>query len=340
MRTIIRLIVVGVVVFFSIGWACDYCLLVQGVSPLETSGGKGLRIYQRYTRLSTLFDDGKKVADSNAMETHWTTQFNGFYSFTPKIMVIAVVPVVRRSGSGEEEEVPANTAPAGMLRNSSQAFAGASGSFAALSSAHEEGAAGTSFGLGDVMLLGRYQLFQRHAIATTFLTAVQLGVRFPTGSSAAKNDQGEYLDVHLQPGTGAFNFLFGLSANYIKERIGLVADGLFSIPTEGTVGDQTYQFGNALNYDASFRYRFTSFESSVSFFGAVGIAGEYRGKEKQNGVELDDTGGHTVYFAPGIQLNYQRVLFEVSYWQPVVHHLNGIQLGETVKTYAGISFLL
>lgn len=337
MRAICRFMILGVAVFFSSGWACDYCLLVQGVSPLQTSGGKGLRMYQRYTRLSILYDDGKEAAGSDAVETHWTTQFNGFYSLTPRLMVMAVVPVVRRSGSGEEE-VPADIASAEVLQGSNRAFV--NGSSAIHSSAREEGATGTSFGLGDVALLGRYLLTESHDIATTFLTSMQLGVRFPTGSSTAKNDQGEYLDVHLQPGTGAFNFLVGLSANYVKERIGLVANGLFSIPTEGTVGDQTYQFGNALNYDVSFRYRFTPFESGVSLFGALGVVGEYREKEKQNGVELDDTGGHTIYLAPSIEVYLQKFLFEVSFWQPIAHHLNGTQLGETFKTYAGISLIL
>ena len=70
------------------------------------------------------------------------------------------------------------------------------------------------------------------------------------------------------------------------------------------------------------------------------MVGEYRKKEKQNGVELDDTGGHTIYLAPSIEVYLQKFLFEVSFWQPIAHHLNGTQLGETFKTYAGISLIL
>jgi len=31
--------------------ACDFCLIHQGISPLDTQNGKGLRINQRYTLL-------------------------------------------------------------------------------------------------------------------------------------------------------------------------------------------------------------------------------------------------------------------------------------------------
>jgi hypothetical protein len=55
---------------------------------------------------------------------------------------------------------------------------------------------------------------------------------------------------------------------------------------------------------------------------------------------LDDTGGHTFYLAPSVQVFYQQFVFELSYWQAVGHNLNGRQLGETFKTFAGLTFLL
>ena len=70
------------------------------------------------------------------------------------------------------------------------------------------------------------------------------------------------------------------------------------------------------------------------------MAGEYRGKEKLDGVTLDDTGGHTLYLTPGVQLFFRQFILEFSFWQAVQHDLNGEQLGETFKTFGGLTWLI
>ena len=72
----------------------------------------------------------------------------------------------------------------------------------------------------------------------------------------------------------------------------------------------------------------------------MGFAGEYRGKEELNGVELDNTGGHTLYFIPALQIFWRPIIFEITYWQAIAHDLNGLQLGETYKALAGITYLI
>jgi hypothetical protein len=305
--------------------ACDYCLLTQGISPLETSKGIGFRIDERYTRLSTLFDHGQKVDNSNELETHWTTQLTAFYKLQPRITLVAFVPYVRRYERKLPEVGEANSKPFPVDR------------------LHHggEGAAGTATGLGDITLLGRYQVIKRHSLTSTFIAALQTGVRFPTGSTDAQDDHGNFLDAHLQPGTGAFNYLFGISTSYALNRLNVVANGLFNLATEGNVGEDSYEFGNALNYDAALRFRINPGEQqALNFFAAIGVAGESRGKELQNGVAVEGTGGHTLYLTPGLQIFYQRLVFELSFWQAIHHDLNGEQLGETFKTFAGICYLI
>lgn len=341
MSRILEFTIIGLVTTVVTALGCDYCLLTQGISPLETSNGIGFRLDQRYTRLSTLFDNGEKIDREGALETHWTTQFSGFYTVKPRLSFIAVVPIVRRFGEGEshhheEEEIEKPLTNHKFNTRSLDSFRG----FVTLSGGGE-GAAGSSFGLSDIALLGRYQFYKRHTLASTFIAVFQTGVRIPTGTTDARNDDGEVLEAHLQPGTGAFNFLLGASANYVKNNLGFAANGIYSIATEGKVGGDIYQYGNALNYDASLRYRLiSSLQSGLNFFANLGIAGEYRRHEKQNGLALDDTGGHTFYLAPSVQVFYQQFVFELSYWHTVGHNLNGRQLGETFKTFAGLTFLL
>lgn len=317
---------------FSVGatLACDYCLLTQGISPLETSKGIGFRVDERYTRLSTLFDHGQKVDNSNELETHWTTQLTAFYNVQSRLTLVAFVPYVRRyeremaeDTTGHHDFVAAKTSRVHKL------FHGGTG------------AAGTANGLGDITLLTRYQAIKKHSLTSTFIAALQAGVRFPTGSTDAQDDHENFLDAHLQPGTGAFNYLLGFSTSYALNRFNFVATALFNLAAQGKVGEDTYEFGNALNYDTAIRLRLNSGEQApLNFFAAMGVAGEYRGSELQNGVEVEGSGGHTMYLTPGLQVFYRSLVFEFSFWQAIYHDIDGEQLGETFKTTAGISYLI
>ncbi len=304
---------------------CDYCLLTQGISPLETAKGIGFRVDQRYARLGALFEAGSEVESGDALETHWTTQLTAFYSVTPRLTVTAVVPFARRFEQGEEGH-HGEGAPDGL-----RTFLRTDGG---------EGGLGTSFGLSDITLLGRYQVFNRHTFRSTFIAALQTGVRLPTGKTDATNDEGEFLNAHIQPGTGAVNYLLGISTSYAVNRLSLIANGVYSIATEGEVGDHTYEYGNAVNYEAAVRYRLTrSIQSPLKLFAGVGIAGEYRGEEFQDNV-LAVGRGHTIYAAPSFQVFFEPLVFEFAFWQPIFQDMEGDQLAESFKTFGGLTFLL
>jgi hypothetical protein len=309
--------------------ACDYCLLTQGISPLETAKGIGFRVDERYTRLSTQFEHGQKIENGNQLETHWTTQLTAFYNLKSRFTLVTFVPYVRRY----ERDVP----------EEGEGGHGISQKRAPVYELHHggKGAAGTAHGFGDITLLGRYQAIKKHTLTSTFVAAVQAGMRFPTGSTNAKDDHENFLDSHLQPGTGAFNYLFGLSTSYAFKRFNLVANGLFNVTGEGEVGPDKYEYGNALNYDAAVRFRINSGElAPFNFFAALGVAGEYRRDEIENGVPLVGSGGHTLYLAPGLQIFYRSLVFEAAFWHAIYHDIDGEQLGETFKTFAGIGYLI
>lgn len=57
-------------------------------------------------------------------------------------------------------------------------------------------------------------------------------------------------------------------------------------------------------------------------------------------MELDDSGGHTVYLSPGLQVSVgPNWVFEVSYQHAVYHDLNGVQLGENYKVFGSLIYL-
>jgi hypothetical protein len=301
------------------GLACDFCLLSQGISPLDTMKGTGIKISERYTVLDQVYQGTSEKANPGAKETHWTTELTGFYGITPEFMVLAVLPYKKGKTTGEADLTM--TPP--ML---------------------DTAMAGDASGLGDVALLGRYTFLKSETPETTTVMAGVAGIKFSTGKTNAKTSDGmSYLDSHMQPGTGSTDYLLGLSYSHSLERLSFSANLLGTITTEGKFGTTTHEFGNALNYDASGKYRIAPEAFSPmkpQLFAALGINGEVRQREKEGGVAVPDSGGNTVYLSPGLQLVLApHWIAEVSYQHAVYHKLNGTQLGETYKAITGVTYL-
>lgn len=68
--TTVFLIISTVVLWADLGHACEYCLLTQGLSPLQTTTGLGIRIDERYTVLSDVYDGKDKIDNPGNKETH------------------------------------------------------------------------------------------------------------------------------------------------------------------------------------------------------------------------------------------------------------------------------
>lgn len=303
-----------------VGFACDFCLLSQGISPLETFRGSGIRINERYTRLNSVYKGTDEIANPGAKEEYWTTEFTGFYGVTEDIMLLAVLP----------------------LKNTRQN---------AHLHVHEDGdleahgdMKGGETGLGDVAALGRYTFFKNHTLDATTILAGVFGVKFPTGGTEGKTDDGaEYLDSHLQTGTGSTDFLLGLSSSYALARFSLSANILAALTTEGEAGDTRHRFGNSINYDVTAMYRVHPFELAPTIsqvFLAFGLNGETRQREKENGVALADSGGSTIYLSPAVRLALPpRWIAEIQYQHPIYHNLYGVQMGEDYRLVGGVTYL-
>ena len=303
----------------SSGQACDFCLLSQGISPLDTMTGAGMKISERYTVLDQVYQGTSEKTNPGAKETHWTTELTGFYSITPQFMVMGVVPYKKGRTSGEPDMAMTPPMLVTMM-------------------------AGDASGLGDVALLGRFTFLKSEAPDATDILAAMFGIKFATGRTDAKTSDGmNYLDSHLQPGTGSTDYLFGLSYSHALQRLSLSANVLGTMTTEGKFGETKHQFGNALNYDVTGKYRiapeaFTP--TRPQWFVALGINGEVRERETEDGVTVADSGGNTTYLSPGIQVVFApHWVVDISYQHAVYHNLYGTQLGETYKVVTGVTYL-
>jgi hypothetical protein len=307
--------------------ACDFCLIQQGISPLESLHGSGLRINQRYTLLDSVYAGSDEIPNPGAREEFWTTDVSGFFSPHDRWLLLANLPlrVTRVDGhlhvhSGHDAEDPEGGDDVEL---------------------HPD--RGGSEGAGDLSVLARYTAFQRHTLASTTLFAVSAGIKLPTGGTHGRTDDGEFLDAHTQLGTGSVDFLAGLSLNHALGRLSFSANVTASFNGEGEAGDVDYGFGDALNYDVSSRFRVlpvTLGSTPVSVFVSLGLAGELRGREKEDGLTLPDSGGHTVYLSPALQANFgPHWVVEISYREAIHHDLNATQLGENYKVFGSVNYL-
>ena len=321
--------------------ACDYCLISQGASPLDTVNGRGLRITERYTRLDSVYDGSRELANPGASETYYTTEVQGFWTPRPWLTLIGVVPfrVTEVDGhlehqgghhhhdEGEEEhedhdhDAPADPAVRGV-----------------------EDQHGGDCGVCDISLLARARVFQHHTLASTTTLALLAGIKTPSGSTTGRADNGDYLDAHLQLGSGSTDGLFGASFSHARGRWSLGANMLGALKGQGEAGDDDYDYGDSINYDLTARFRVTPSTlgaTAQQLFLSCGLAGEIRGQEEEAGSRILDSGGHVMFVQPGVQLNLgARWSFEVSAQVPIHHDLTGTQLGDDLKVMGSINVML
>ncbi len=327
-KTSITLGAVAVLAISGPARACDYCLLQQGMSPLESLQGSGVRISQRYTLLDSVYEGDDEIPNPGATEKFWTTDLSAFFSPRTGWLLLANLPVRVTRVDGHLH----------LHEHGDDGHAEEHGDEVEVHDDH-----GGDEGIGDLSLLARYTVLQRHTLAATTLVALSGGVKVPTGSTHGRTDDGEYLDAHTQLGTGSVDLLTGISINHVMDRWSFSGNALASFNGEGEAGTEDYEFGNALSYDASARHRLLPTAigtGDISVFTSLGVAGELRGHEHADGVRIKDSGGHTVYLVPALQVNVgPHWVFELSYRGAVYHDLNATQLGENYKVFGSVNYL-
>ncbi|MEK6589384.1 MAG: hypothetical protein AABZ11_01760 [Nitrospinota bacterium] len=299
-------------------FACDYCLLSQGLSPLDTTSGKGIRIEERFTPLTTKYKDGSKTDNpDNDEESHLVTQVTGFYSVTENLTLMAVAPFVKRV----HKETHTHVHEDGEIEKQR----------------HE----GTQTGLADVLLIGRYSFFKRHELDSSTIIAGQFGIKLPTGKTDGRDDKGEFIDPHGQLGSGSTDYLIGANLSHVVNRFTLSSNILYGITTEGKFGETRHQFGNNFNYDVTGIYRiYPEVPPGKTVSLALGVAGELKDKERSGGETVDNSGGHTVYLNTGIlTIPYPQWIAELQYKPGIIHQLNGTQLGEDYRLHLALTYV-
>ena len=323
---------------------CDYCLISQGVSPLDTVNGRGLRLSERYTRLDSVYDGSRELANPGADETYYTTEVGGFWSPRPWLTLIGVLPIRVTEVDGHLEHRGGHQHHDEGAEEAHEHEAHDHDAVVDPAVRGVEDQHGGDSGLGDISLVARARVFQQHTLASTTTVALLAGIKTPSGSTRGRADHGDYLDAHLQLGSGSTDGLFGAGMSHAHGRWSLSANMLGALKGQGEAGGHDYDYGDSINYDLTARWRVspaTLGAAAQQWLLSCGLAGEIRGQETEQGSPIDDSGGHVVFVQPGLQLNLGgRWTIEFSAQVPIHHDLAGTQLGDDLKVLGSLSVTL
>jgi hypothetical protein len=192
-------------------------------------------------------------------------------------------------------------------------------------------------GIGDMSLFGRFTLLQRDQPGRTFRVAPFLGVKAPTGDDDERDSLGR-LPPAVQLGTGAWDVFGGIVATY--QILALQVDGQISY----RVNNQANGFdpGDEVRLDGSLQYRLwpQTLGSGVPDFlyGVLEMNLLHRDENEFNGTRDENSGGTTLFIAPGLQYVTKRWIVEGVIQLPVMQNLNGDALESDYIVRAGVRF--
>lgn len=198
----------------------------------------------------------------------------------------------------------------------------------------------TNSGLGDVMLMAKYVLFQRDRLNVTTRSALFGGVKIPTGSTDAVDETGNLLPLGLQLGSGSWDIPLGVAFTHSAGGVGIVADLFYRFTKENEVSH-----GDSLNSGLAIGYRlypseYMTFKEKV-LNAYLELNGSWNAKSVVRSEVDENSGGVALFLSPGLQWVFQtNLLAEVSIQLPIYQRLNGTQLGNSFSVAAGLRYLL
>lgn len=189
-------------------------------------------------------------------------------------------------------------------------------------------------GFGDITLIGRYTVYASDAPRRTFRIAPFLGVKAPTGRDDAQDGSGR-LPPAIQLGSGSWDGLGGVVTTY--QTLDFQVDSQLSYKANREANG--FRFGNVTEFDASFQYRLwpRNIGSGVPAFlyGVLEANLIHAGKNQVGGIADPNSGGTTLFLAPGLQYVTKAWILEAGVQIPIVQNLNGTALKNSYILNAG-----
>jgi len=185
-------------------------------------------------------------------------------------------------------------------------------------------------GLGDVSLMGIYNLYSDAPVKPTKSISIGLGIKMPTGKNDERSSSGGLIHASMQPGSGSWDPMLLVNAVHYMKPVSFQFNGMYHLTTKG---DEGYEFGDMIGADITARYRVID---SVNL--GLGLNFIHTAKDKDHDNKYskpatslidntENTGITAFYLSPEIQLKFLNTGGSLSlrFQKPIYQHVNGIQ---------------
>ena len=155
-------------------------------------------------------------------------------------------------------------------------------------------------GFGDLVVHAGFVLWRdRDVLPTTWIEARAFG-KAPTGKS--RHRVGGEQDPHLQPGTGSWDFGFGLAGAHRLAYGSLYASAFYRENLEGSLD---YRYGDVVLTNAAFELSLSHFTVNpvlAALTPGVELNFRYAEKDRAHGSDYRDSGGSILYATPTLRI--------------------------------------
>jgi hypothetical protein len=155
-------------------------------------------------------------------------------------------------------------------------------------------------GFGDVSLLGSFVLWRNRDVLPNTWFEGRAFLKFPTGESSKRVNGVK--DPHLQPGTGSWDFGFGLAAVHKLRWGSLFSSIAYRVNTEGSLD---YEYGDVLLVNSAMLVPLGhTFGIGALEPYTLGLELNYRWAQKDvfRGAKYRHSGGSLLYSTPSLRI--------------------------------------
>jgi hypothetical protein len=158
----------------------------------------------------------------------------------------------------------------------------------------------TLAGFGDASLTGSFVLWRDRAVLPGTWVELRAMLKAPTGRDDEEVDGRP--DIHLQPGTGSWDFGGGLAATHRRAWGSLYASAFYRENTEGALD---YEYGDALLVNAAVEVPLghgLGGARLARLTPGFELNFRYAGHDLADGERFDDSGGAILYATPSLRV--------------------------------------
>jgi hypothetical protein len=192
-------------------------------------------------------------------------------------------------------------------------------------------------GLGDVTLMGNYNLFNTLKLTADTQTIQQQlwlggGVKIPTGKFSPDPDE-ITSSANSQPGTGSLDFLLTATYTFKIKKWGFNTNATYK-KNQSASG---FTFGN--RFAASTFVSRTFNLKQISFNPNAGLLYEHLGANTNNEVAIENSGGYALLSAIGLEIRINRMALGGNVQLPVISDLSGGQTNVRLRGMVQLSYV-